>query len=259
MNERQNPQIMYAVLHGELARLELPSPGEELLPGVAWGAFDEIGTPAWWAGQCWQQRSLNRYSDLRLGRNLVEEVAACLLGGYGMPAELGLGAYETVRREGLLELHEKIDAGRIEAVLSQPIPLGRGHRTYRFPRQKARYLAGCLERLRSFSEPESDRALRDALATLPGVGLKTASWVVRNYRASHAVAVLDVHILRGCRNVGLFPAAWTPLSHYRALEAKFLAFADALNADAGLLDAVMWDFMRRIPKPPAKEQLALAV
>lgn len=259
MNEPRDTQVMHAVLHGRLTKLELPVPGEELLPGVIWGAFDEIGTPAWWAGQCWQQRRLNRYCDLRLGRNLVEEVAACLLGGYGMPAELGLGAYEAVRREGILDLQEKADAARIEAVLSQPIPYGQGHRTYRFPRQKARYLAGCLERLRYFSEPESDRALRDALATLPGVGLKTASWVVRNYRRSHAVAVLDVHILRACRNVALFPAAWTPQSHYRALEAKFLAFASALGTDAGLLDAVMWDFMRRIPKAPAKGQLTLAI
>ncbi len=176
-----------------------------------------------------------------------------------MPAELGLGAYDAVRREGLLDLQEKVDVGRIEAVLSKPIPYGHGYRAYRFPRQKARYLAGCLERLRCFSEPNSDRALRDALATFPGVGLKTASWVVRNYRASHAVAVLDVHILRACRNVGLFPATWTPQSHYRALEAKFLAFASALNTDAGLLDAVMWDFMRRIPKSPSKGQLALAI
>jgi thermostable 8-oxoguanine DNA glycosylase len=251
-------QDMYTIVDGELGVHTLPAPDVELLPGVCWGAFDEIMTPAWWAGQCWQQRLLNRYADLRLGRDLVEEVAACLLGGYGMPAELGLGAYEAVRNAGLLSLERWVCETEIEAVLSRPVRVGHTFRSYRFPKQKAGYLAGCLRRLRNFVEPESDRALRDALATLPGVGLKTASWVVRNYRGSHAVAVLDVHILRAGRHMGLFPAQWTPQRHYRPLEAQFLAFAAAIATDAGLLDAVMWDFMRRIPNVASTKRIAAA-
>ena len=48
--------------------------------------------------------------------------------------------------------------------------------------------------------------LRDALTAIPGVGLKTASWAVRNHRASDSVAVLDVHIVRACEHLGVFPA-----------------------------------------------------
>lgn len=249
-------QVMHAVLNGELLSRSFPAADAHVLPDVTWGSFDQLMTPAWWAGQCWQQRVLNRYAELRLGRDLIEETAACLLGGYGMPAELGLGAYAAVRDAGLLA-GGPVSAADIEKVLRQPIPYGEGYRAYRFPRQKASYLAACLEQLADFREPHSDRALRDALATLPGVGLKTASWVVRNYRGSHAVAVLDVHILRAGRHMNLFPVHWTPQKHYRALEAQFLALAAAIETDAGLLDAVMWDFMRRLPRtPPSQEQLS---
>jgi len=241
-------QIMHAYLGGRTRNVSMPPADDEVLPGVLWGAFDELMTPAWWAGQCWQQDVLGRYADLKLGRNLTEELAACLLGGFGMPAELGLAAYSAVRAEGMLAVGSAVDALTLEAVLMRPLAYGDGYRSYRFPRQKACYLAGCLKRLQNFCEPESDRGLRDALATFPGVGLKTASWVVRNYRGSHAVAVLDVHILRAGRHVGLFPRRWTPQSHYSALESQFLAFASAIKVRAGLLDAVMWDFMRRMPK-----------
>ena len=247
-------QTMYAYLGGQQKRVSLPPADSEVLPGVLWGGFDELMTPAWWAGQCWQQELLGRYLDLKLGRNLTEELAACLLGGYGMPAELGLAAYNAVRSEGLLAQSSATSAGVIETLLSMPLPYGTGHRAYRFPRQKARYLSGCLHRLQTFEEPDSDRALRDSLATFPGVGLKTASWIVRNYRGSHAVAVLDVHILRAGRCIGLFPRHWQPQSHYAALESQFLAFAGAIQTKAGLLDAVMWDFMRRMPRAVVSPQ-----
>ena len=252
-------QIMYAVAGGSLISRTFPEPAEPVLPGVTWGAFDHLMTSAWWAGQCWHHTVLGRFSDLRLGRDLVEEVAACLLGGFGMPAEMGLAAYDAVRLEGLLRLDREVEEAELEEVLARPLYWHGKTRYYRFPRQKARYLARCLTQLRDFGEPESDRALRDALATLPGVGLKTASWVVRNYRGSHAVAVLDVHILRACRELGVFPRAWAPQTHYRALEAQFLAFAAAIEVEAGLLDAVMWDHMRRMPKPVEPDLFSAAL
>ena len=236
---------MYAVVNGDLCELRLPKPDDQVLPGIPWGAFDELTTPAYWRSQAWQVAATGALGNFRLGRSLIEETAACLLGGYGMPAELGLAAYDRLRERGLLA--GLPGPATLEAVLSEPLRIGAACRAYRFPRQKARYLAACLSRLKQFIEPASDVALRDLLATLPGVGLKTASWIVRNYRGSDAVAVIDIHILRAGRHIGLFDANWTPQACYRKLEQAFLCFANAIETRASLLDSIMWDQMRRMP------------
>jgi thermostable 8-oxoguanine DNA glycosylase len=238
-------QTMYANICGAWMSLELPAPNDEIMPGIRWGAFDEMMTPAYWRGQAWQHEALGTYASLRLGRTLAEETAACLLGGYGMPAELGLEAYSRLRADGLLE--GTPSQAILEHRLSEPFFVQEHLRKYRFPRQKARYLTACLSALNGFEEPKDDIDLRNGLAALPGIGPKTASWIVRNYRASNRVAVLDVHIVRVGRHLGLFERACTPERHYFQLEAVFLAFAAALATEAGMLDGMMWDYMRRMP------------
>ena len=238
---------MYASIDGVVRSLEFPAPNEELLPGIRWGSFDELLTPAYWRGQAWQHEAIGTYTCLRLGRTLAEEMAACLLGGYGMPAELGLQAFSRLRSKGLLE--GTPSSAVLEAELSVPFVTRNGHRRYRFPRQKARYLAGCLAILIDLDEPNDDVQFRDALAELPGIGPKTASWIVRNYRVSDDVAVLDVHILRAGRHIGLFEIEHTPARHYSRLENAFLGFANAISTRAGMLDGLMWDYMRRMPTP----------
>jgi thermostable 8-oxoguanine DNA glycosylase len=236
---------MYTIVRGQTRSLHIPAPHILVLPGLQWGAFDTLLTPAFWRGQAWQCSLLGWYSDLRLGRTLTEEVIACVLGGYGMPAELGIAAFSRLRDDGLLHNHP--DFVSIRRALSTPFLVGKGERRYRFPQQKARYVAACLEKLQSFQEPDDDLKLRDRLASLPGVGLKTASWITRNYRNSNKIAIIDIHILRVGRILQLFPADWTPIRHYRKLEERFLAFANAIETPAGLLDGVMWDHLRRLP------------
>jgi thermostable 8-oxoguanine DNA glycosylase len=238
-------QVMYAAIAGAVRELTLPGPCEFVLPGIRWGAFDELLTPAYWCGQVWQHTELGTYSDLRLGRSLAEEVSACLLGGYGMPAELALAAYARLRRAGML--HRTPKADEIETALLEPFENHGRLRKYRCPRQKALYLSACLERLTSFSEPEDDLLFRDRLAELPGIGLKTASWVVRNRRPSSPVAVIDVHILRAGRYLGIFPDSFEPQRNYRELENRFVSFAEAIGVATTTLDSVMWDYMRRLP------------
>ena len=248
-------QTMYALLDGAICQLQLPSPDSQLLPGIQWGSFDELMTPAYWKGQAWQHEHLGSYDELQLGHSLAEELAACLLGGYGMPAELGLAAYRRLRDRGLLATVPTVTA--LESALSEPFAMGRSvTRQYRFPRQKARYLAGCLEAIQDVEPPTSDRALRDLLVQLPGIGPKTASWVVRNHRQSDAVAIIDVHILRAGRHVGLFPVSWQPQQHYDQLESAFLEFAAALEVRVSLLDALIWDYMRSLPRVSIRHEYA---
>lgn len=247
-------QVMYAVIDGSLQHLDLPDPEVMVLPGVRWGAFDVLLTPAYWRGQAWQHEKIGTYEGLRLGHNLAEEVAACLLGGFGMKAEIGLAAFARLRDRQLLE--GTPSNYELETALAEPFSIRGTFRHYRFPKQKARYLSACLERLETFYEPSDDVALRDQLAKLPGIGLKTASWIVRNYRASNSVAVIDVHILRAGCHINLFSPDMEPHRDYRALEGQFLSFASALGTAAGMLDGLIWDYMRhltsvgiRLPRP----------
>ncbi|WP_186308650.1 hypothetical protein [Paraburkholderia sp. BCC1885] len=254
-------QTMYAYIAGETRELTLPPVTDEVLPGIQWGAFDELMTPAYWRGQAWQHTEIGTFRDFRLGRSLIEEVAACLLGGWGMPAELALAAYARVRERELLR--PGVSAIELEEALAEPFIFQGRARKYRFARQKARYLSGCLTRLSGFTPSEDDIAFRDSLNELPGIGLKTASWIVRNMRPLSEVAIIDIHILRVGRHLGLFPEDWEPDTHYRKLEARFVSFARAIQVSAATLDGLMWDHMRRLSpilrkdRAGADEQLEL--
>ena len=224
--------------------VQLPCHYTELMPGINWGYVDEIFTPAFWKYQSYMKRACCQYHNHRLGHSLMEEVSVCLLGGYGMPAELGLAAFVRLRDQHLL--CGTASDEDIETALSSPFLISGKPRKYRFARQKARYLSATLSTLHKASPPEHPKELRDYLATLHGIGLKTASWVVRNHFGSDDVAILDVHIIRAGITVGLFDKKADPNQNYYDLEDRFLAFCRALEEPASLLDAIMWDYMRRI-------------
>ncbi|MGY3221470.1 thermostable 8-oxoguanine DNA glycosylase [Bradyrhizobium sp. USDA 4512] len=81
---------------------------------------------------------------------------------------------------------------------------------------------------------------------IPGVGPKTASWITRNWLGSDEVAILDIHIIRAGVLIGLFGRQQSVPRDYDVMEARFLAFAAALNVRPSLLDAVMWREMRKL-------------
>jgi thermostable 8-oxoguanine DNA glycosylase len=239
-------QTMYAIINGIQRSLKIPRADELLLPDILWGAFDEILTPAYWLGQAWQHGELGTFKDQRLGRTLAEELVACMLGGYGMPAELGLAAYSRVRDFGLIE--GAPSSSLIEEALSEPFLVQGRLRHYRFPKQKARYVSACLERLPSLNEISDDVEFRNQLSGLPGIGLKTSSWVVRNHRNSNSVAIIDVHILRAGQLMRLFKPELDPQRHYLELEKRFIQFSNAINVSAAMLDGLIWHYMRRFSK-----------
>lgn len=227
-----------------LPPLRLPAAHCHVLPGVRWGRHDCLFTPAYWAAQAWHHAAELTAAPLRLGRTLVEEVAACLLGGHGTPAEIGLAAFESVRRAGLL-VSAPASAADVEAVLARPLLIcGRTVR-YRFARQRAIYLASALSRLsRNSIDSSSHRRFRDELTSIHGIGLKTASWITRNWLDSDEVAVLDVHVLRAGCIMGLFPHSARIDRDYLELEDAYISFARAISVRASRLDALIWRQMR---------------
>ncbi|WP_157235026.1 8-oxoguanine DNA glycosylase [Methylosinus sp. LW4] len=234
---------------GKYEFLDLPDPDVVLLDGVRWGAFEHPLTPAFWVSQAWLSCN-DDARNFRLGSSLVEEVTICLLGGYGIPAEVGLAAAARVLKEIDSAREIPLTRSGLEDLLREPLEVNGRSVRYRFARQRAAYVAAALEDLSAINETAlSDVELREALRRLPGIGPKTASWIVRNRRASDEVAILDVHIVRACVMMNVFGRNSDPSRNYFVLERKFLDFCMAACVRASVMDAIMWATMRKISKP----------
>lgn len=229
----------------DLVELVIPAPDEEVLPGIAWGRVDQFLTPAYWRVRaCSAELSGEADEQFALGATLFEEVAACLLGGHGIPAEVGLAAYERLRVLGLLD-GTPHDAGTLAEALAEPLLVGKRRVRYRFARQRSAYLGECLRRLANDRPAQrDDRMFRNWLASLPGLGLKTASWVTRNHRASDAVAILDVHLHRAGVVAGFFFPRHALAHDYHEMEDRFIGFGWTIGVRPSVLDALMWRDMK---------------
>jgi N-glycosylase/DNA lyase len=227
-------------------QVELPAPDVELMYGVKWGSVDAFPMPAYWAYQVLASRLAGKPPAYRLGRTLVEEVVACLLGGHGMPAPVGLAAYEQLRQRGALS-GALVREEQLAAWLKEPLQVGARSVHYRFPAQKARYIAGALQVLQSAPDLTSGRQLRNWLLQVPGIGIKTASWIARNWLGADDVAILDIHIVRVGQVIGLFPRHLTVERRYLELEERFVQFSVKLDVRASELDAVIWSEMASSP------------
>lgn len=247
LRAESSTQTVYARSDVGYVGLDLPAADQQLdNHGLVWGLAEEIGSPAYWAAQAWMWE-VEAPTHYKLGRSLEEELIACLLGGYGIPAEVGLAAYERLRAVHAEDPCRLRDEGSVLELLADPLDLNGRQVRYRFARQKSAYLAGSMRALRSLDREAPDRDLRDSLTALPGIGPKTASWIVRNWRESDSVSILDIHILRAGRMLQIFPEEKTVERHYLELEEAFLGFAEAIFVKASILDSVMWMNMRQIP------------
>lgn len=204
----------------------------------------------YYSGQPWQLGTARYWSEIainarapltyQLGRHLNEECAAAVLGGFGMPASLAMAAYEQVRQAGLLHPEARPSVTDLEDVLCRPLNVDGHVRRYRFPHQRAKRLASVLAHLRQGPAPQDPLALREWLLHVPGVGPKTASWIVRNHLGSDSVAIVDVHLVRAGLAAGVFDPGWRLPRDYEVFEQAFLQWAEHSEVSAALLDATIW-------------------
>lgn len=205
-----------------------------------WGRFDAFGTAAYWADQASRTASQSSF-----GEPLLETVAFCMLGGYGITYEMNAAAFNMLRARGLLDASPPPQAPEIERVLRTPVVLpDRRTARYRFPKQRAMRLANSLALLANLDTARAAVDLRDALDRFPGIGPKTASWIVRNHTGSDAVAIVDIHLRRAGITAGFFSESWRLPRDYPRFEAAFLGFADCASVPASQLDLVIWEQMR---------------
>lgn len=226
-------------VHPLVVQVDLPAADAEVLPGVKWGAIEAFPSPAYWAYQVLANRVIGQPIRYRLGDSLREEVAACLLGGHGIPAAVGVAAFRRLKGREILKSDPSED--EIFVQLSEPLEVRGRIVKYRFARQKAKYISGALRMLPEMHlSGATGCELRKSLVRLPGVGYKTASWIARNWLDADDVAILDIHVARAGRLAGFLARDLTVERDYVALETQFLAFSRAIGVRASELDAVIW-------------------
>ncbi len=225
---------------------EIPDADIELMPGVKWGQASRILTPAFWRFHCLTSNSLQERHRYRLGESLREEVVACLLGGHGIAGETGLAAFNHLKSHGILAYDPQVV--EVESLLREPLNLGGNAVHYRYPKQKAKYVAAALAFLtENPAPPQTAVAFRNWLLGISGVGHKTAGWITRNWLDSDDVAILDIHIHRAGVIAGFYSPNDDVSRKYLEMEEQFLAFANAINIPAGVLDNQIWNQMRIVP------------
>lgn len=232
---------------GKYFECNIPNDDVEVLPGVTWGSASTPYTPAFWRLACVANGAIIDQNRYRLGASLKEEVVACLLGGHGVTGELGLAAYNHLRKNNVVD--QPHSAEHIERLLSEPLIVGERLIRYRYPRQKAKYISAAIEYLNSNSPPEGcGKALRDWLIAIPGIGYKTASWIARNWLDARDIAILDIHIHRAGVLAGIFAPNDDVRKDYLRMEEKFVTLADGIGIPANILDNQIWNEMRLSPR-----------
>jgi N-glycosylase/DNA lyase len=238
-------RLISLMVRDRLIQREMPDAEAELLPGVHWGDPWALFTPAYWLAQAWMTQSDNHENNKYRARDsVVDELGFCMLGGFGITAELATSAFERCKHAGLFTRLET----RVEVwteALSAPLTIEDRSVKYRYPNQKARFLASAMAYVRQNQlRLDSGKMLRDQLLEIQGVGYKTASWVTRNVLDSDDVAILDVHLIRAGRLCGLFSATDDVQRDYLSMEERFLLFSQKLQLRPAILDCLIWDEMR---------------
>ena len=226
----------------------LPDPEATVVPGVVWGRPEWVPSAAFWASMV-ALADEEHDGYVERGGPLEEAVGFCLLGGYGITAELNQAAHWHLLAAGTYRWGSTAaDASqRIEELLREPLDVQGRRAHYRFPRQRAVRLAAALRMLSHDPPPtDNDHAFRAHLMRIAGIGPKTASWIARNWLGSTVVAILDIHVVRAGRIIGLFTKDDRLPRDYLAMERRFLGFAHAIGASPSLLDAIIWRTMREI-------------
>ena len=188
---------------------------------------------------------------------LEAELLFCILGGFGVTYEHGRSATAII--SGLDPFSddwrddELFDAVALTLMQPQFEPPRRDGslRRYRFPRHKAstivsarRWLRGNTTLGKRLHTMDSGKERRDLLSDCPGVGLKTASWMLRNLGLGAELAIIDIHVLRALSDSGRVSETARLPRDYELAENAFLEWCDELGAPPAAFDLFVWDWQR---------------
>jgi N-glycosylase/DNA lyase len=192
-------------------------------------------------------------------RALRDELLFCLLGGWGITYELASAAFAAVA--SIAPLRSALDPTSLERLLYSELDKrqlvlspGGSPRKYRFPARKAKLIVAAREwlvsqtpvvgRLACISDERERRVL---LCGCPGIGPKTASWILRNLGLGSRLAILDTHVRRALHEAGVADVG--NRSSYEQVELRFLEWCDSIDAEPAALDLFLWEWQRGSLRP----------
>lgn len=184
------------------------------------------------------------------------ELLFCLLGGFGISFELALSASTTLweldpfaPRWDEAEILDRI-CHELSQRQFEPRNTSGSLRRYRFPNRKAHLIMGARRWLavtgpvhQTLIELEGEQERRRLLCNCPGIGPKSASWLLRNLGMASRLAILDVHLIRALQEAGRITTETLPRD-YEAVEAAFVAWCDQLGAPPAAFDLFVWEWQR---------------
>ena len=185
------------------------------------------------------------------------ELLFCLMGGFGVSYEHGRTASEIVWQ--LEPFSEKLEDCELFDMLSNSLmlpqfgpPKADGTlRRYRYPFQKASTIVKVRNWLR-FNKPLHERLLefgscqerRALLIGCPGIGMKTASWLLRNLGLGRELAIIDIHVYRALVETERIPIGTRLPRDYGIAERAFLEWCQELGAPPDAFDLFIWHRQR---------------
>ncbi|MCG7548792.1 hypothetical protein [Pseudoalteromonas sp. Of7M-16] len=223
---------------------EVPPADGEVMPGLNWGKHGNLFTPAYWLSQYWMAKLDEADFSPYKTTNLIDEIVFCMLGGFGITADLSMAAFQCCKSKGLIDNKVTV-ISEWENALSEKLEVNGRLVKYRYPKQKSKYLASAMQFI-SNNDVMSLRGkqLRDELLKINGVGYKTAGWIARNFSDADDVAILDIHLVRAGVICGFFNKEQRVERDYMTMEKQFIDFCHAIGTRPSVLDCLIWDQMR---------------
>jgi N-glycosylase/DNA lyase len=199
---------------------------------------------------------VNAFSERSPSTSEIErELLFCLLGGFGVSFEHNRSAAEVIGRldpfaaghgDGeLLELLER----EFSKPQFEPRRCDGSLRRYRYGIHRAATIIAARRWLTAnrpldqLLRPLAPRRRREFLCDCPGVGPKTASWLLRNTGLGRDLAIVDVHVLRALVDAGRVGEVKLPRD-YEHVEHAFLQWCGELNAPPAAFDLFVWEWQR---------------
>lgn len=205
----------------------------------------------------WRYDLFNLKSTANQSSDFTGEFFFCLLGGYSITFEMNKIAFESISssigfsRDSVRSPNFQEDvASRLRFLTVNKDGLSRVI-SYRFPNSKAKTLCSAGEWLERMDLWDLSKLLtisatdaRALLITCPGVGLKTASWFLRNIGNGDGLAIIDVHIDRIAKAWHLIPHGLDPQKNYLEIEERMQNHCLALGTCISKLDLALWHYSR---------------
>ncbi|WP_222860882.1 8-oxoguanine DNA glycosylase [Paenibacillus senegalimassiliensis] len=200
------------------------------------------------------------YSSLKKTKeHVLDEFFFVLLGGFGISYELNFSGLQVLKEQDLFNesfyqeknmlniIEEKI-RGEFSKKQFSPATSNGQLRKYRYTETKPRIISNACywlwedcewelqEKLQSLNSCES----RMWLCNCPGIGMKSASWLLRNTGFSEDCAVFDVHIIKFLTYLGFQTDQPLTEKIYLKLEDGLRKVCNSIGVSLGKMDYLLW-------------------